>query len=144
MLFSNDHSFQEIEEEAEYSYSYTIDETVYSTFLSAFQDQSPIHIDESFARTAGFSGRVMHGAILNGFLSHFVGMHFPGRSSLILSVNMNYHLPTYLGDLLTLTAQVRQKVEAAQVVVLAIKFVNQLTGRAVASGKVQVSLRDEQ
>lgn len=144
MLFSHDISFSEIEEQTEYSYSYTIDETVYSTFLSAFHDQSPIHVDESYARTAGFAGRVMHGAILNGFLSHFVGMHLPGRRSLILSVNMNYHLPTYLGDVLMLKAEVRQKVETAQVVVLAVKFVNQLTGRAVASGKVQVSLRDEQ
>jgi acyl dehydratase len=144
MLFSRDHSFHDIEEGAEYSHSYTIDETVYGALLSVFQDQSPIHIDDSYARTAGFSGCVMHGAIFNGFLSHFVGMYFPGRRSLILSVNMNYHLPSYLGDKVTLTARVRQKVETARVVVLDVKFVNQTSAKTAASGRVQILVRDEE
>lgn len=144
MLSSRDYNFDDIKENAEYSRSYTIDAAVYNTFLLVFKDQSPIHVDESYARTAGFSGRVMHGAILNGFLSHFVGMYFPGQRSLILSVSMNYNLPSYLGDKLTLKARVRQKVETAQVVVLEVKFVNQLSEKVVASGKVQVSLRNEE
>ena len=144
MLCSRDHSFQDIEEGAEYSHSYTIDEAVYDALLSIFQDQSPIHIDDTYARAAGFVSCVMHGAIFNGFLSHFVGMYFPGRRSLILSVNMNYHLPSYLGDTVTLTARVRQKAETARVVVLDVRFVSQLSEKVVVSGKVQVSLRDEQ
>ena len=144
MLFSRDYSFHDIEEGAEYSHSYTIDETVYEALLSIFRDQSPIHVDDTYARAAGFVSCVMHGAIFNGFLSHFVGMYFPGRRSLILSVNLNYHIPSYLGDKVRLTARVRQKVETARVVVLDVKFVSKLSKRVVVSGKVQVSLRDEQ
>lgn len=142
MHLSQVYSFHEIQEHSEHSHVYTIDEDVYHALITAFRDRSPIHVDEAYAREAGFSGCVMHGAILNGFLSHFVGMHFPGRKSLILTVSLNYHNPTYLGDEIELTARVRQKVETGQVVVLDVKFVNRTADRVAASGKAHVSLRN--
>lgn len=143
MPYANDYSFREIEENAEFSRLYTIDDKVYQALVAVFQDQSPVHVDEEYAKSAGFAGRVMHGAILQGFLSHFVGMHFPGKKSLILSVNLNYHRPSYLGDQINLTARVRQKVETGQVIVLEVKFTNLASEALAASGKVQVALRNE-
>ncbi len=142
MHFAQDYSFNEIEENSEFSHIYTIDEAVYTALVSVFQDESPVHIDEDYAKSAGFAGRVMHGAILQGFLSHFVGMRFPGKRSLILSVNLNYHRPSYLGDEITLTARARQKVETGQVIVLEVKFINNKTETIVASGKVQIAVRN--
>ncbi len=136
-----DFTFEEIEENSEISETYAIDEAAHEALTNVFRDRSPIHVDESYARAAGFPGRVMHGAILQGFLSHFVGMRFPGRHSLILSVNINYHRPSYLNDELRLTVRVRQKVETGRVVVLEAKFYNQASNEIVASGKVQVSVR---
>lgn len=143
MHYAPDYNFQEIEENAEFSHIYTINDAVYNALVSVFQDKSPIHIDETYAKAAGFAGRVMHGAILQGFLSHFVGMYFPGKRSLILSVNLNYHRPSYLGDEIQLTACVRQKVETGQVIVLNVNFVNTASRQVLASGKVQVALRNE-
>lgn len=143
MQYAQDYSFNEIKENSEFSHSYIIDETVYDALTFVFKDRSPIHIDEDYAKSAGFSGRVMHGAILQGFLSHFVGMHFPGRRSLILSVNINYHRPSYLGDEIQLTALVRQKVETGQVIVTSVRFINLITKDVVASGKVQIAIRNE-
>lgn len=143
MHYAQDYSFEEIEENSEFSNSYTIEEKVYEAMVSTFQDRSPVHIDEDYAKAAGFTGRVMHGAILQGFLSHFVGMQFPGKRSLILSVNLNYHRPSYLGDEVRLTARVRQKVETGQVIVLEVKFLNIATQEILASGRVQVGLRND-
>jgi acyl dehydratase len=143
MHYAQDYSFDEIEENSEFSHLYKIDESAYDALLNVFQDRSPIHVDEEYAKSARFSGRVMHGAILQGFLSHFVGMRFPGKRSLILSVNINYHRPSYLGDDIRLTARVRQKVETGQVVVLDVKFLNIASNVVVASGKVQVAIRNE-
>jgi Acyl dehydratase len=143
MLCAKDYSFREIGENAEFSHLYRIDEAVYEALTDVFGDRSPIHVDESYARTAGFAGRVMHGAILHGFLSHFVGMHFPGRRSLLLSVNLNYRRPSYLNDEIRLTARVRQKLETVQVVVLDVNFVNTVSLDVLASGRVQVALRNE-
>lgn len=142
MHFARDYSFDEIEENSEFSHIYKIDEAVYNALVSVFGDESPVHVDEEYAKSAGFDGRVMHGAILQGFLSHFVGMRFPGKRSLILSVNLNYHRPSSLGDEITLTARVRQKVETGQVIVLEVKFINNKSETIVASGKVQIAVRN--
>ncbi len=139
----SDFSFENIEIGAEYIRSYEITDAVYRALTDVFQDKSPVHVDEQYAASSGFSGRVMHGAILQGFLSHFVGMHFPGKKSLILSVNINYHRPSYLGDEILLAARVRQTVETGRVVVLEVKFTNVAAQTLAASGKVQVALRNE-
>lgn len=136
-----DYKFEEIIEDAEFSHLYAVSEPVYRALTDIFHDQSPLHVDEEYARAAGFSGRVMHGAILQGFLSHFVGMYFPGKRSLILSVNIGYRNPIYLGDEVRLAARVRQKVETGRVVVLDVKFTNTASGETLASGRVQVSVR---
>lgn len=143
MRYAKDYSFQDIRENMEFSRLYTIDEAAYGALLSTFRDKSPIHINERYARSAGFSGRICHGAILQGFLSHFVGMYFPGKRSLILSVNVSYRRPSYLGDEVRLLVNVKQKVETGQVVVLDVRFVNTASDELVASGRVQVAMRNE-
>lgn len=142
MQSPRDFPFQEIEEGAEYSESYKIGKEAVSALTDVFKDRSPVHVDENYARAAGFDGRVTHGAILNCFLSHFIGMCFPGRRSMLLSANLNYRLPCYAGDELTLKALVKQKVESAGVIVLDVRFVRGKTEELTASGRVQVKVRD--
>ena len=136
------YSYQQIEENSEFSKLYRIDEPVYRALVEAFGDESPLHIDDEYARHSGFERRVMHGAILQGFLSNFVGMHLPGKQSLILSVSLNYHQPSYFGDEIILTARVRQKTEMGRAVVLDVKFRNAATDTLVASGRAQIGLRN--
>ena len=133
--------FCEIEVDSEFSHTYTVDENVHDAMASTFNDRSPIHVDETYAVAEGFRGRVMHGAILNGFLSHFVGMRFPGKRSLLTSVTINYNHPFYLDEEIRLTARVRQKVESQRVIVLDFKFSNADSGVKIASGKAQVVVR---
>lgn len=121
---------------------YVISFEVYESFLRAFDDRSPIHVDDAYARGAGFIDRVMHGAILNGFVSHFVGMVFPGESSLLLSAELRYQQPSYLGDRLLLRAKVAQKLDTQQVIVLHVTFLNQTRGVTAATGRVQVKVRE--
>lgn len=139
----NDYAFAEIDEGTIVSHDYSIKPSVYKAFLEAFNDFSPIHVEDDYARARGFQQRVMHGAILNGFLSHFIGMHFPGRRALWLSTDLRYLKPSYLGDQLRLDATVAQKVESQSVIVLNIVFHNETQGIIVARGRVQVAVRNE-
>ena len=82
----------------------------------------------------------MHGAILNGFVSHFVGVRFPGRRSLLLSVDLRYASPSYLGDTVEITAVVAQRVDAQQVVVLRLEVKNLTRGTRAANGRAQVKI----
>ena len=143
MPSDSNYSFADIVEGMTVDRDYTLTKTVYEAFLLAFDDRSPVHVDDGYAQASGFRERVMHGAILNGFLSNFIGMHFPGRQSLWLSVDLRYLRPTYLGDALNLQAVVAQKVESQRVLVLNIVIRNHTQVVVTARGKVQVALRDD-
>jgi 3-hydroxybutyryl-CoA dehydratase len=121
--------------------NYLISSKIYEGFLSTFEDYSPIHIDENEAHERGFAGRVMHGAILNGFLSHFVGMTLPGAESLLLSADIRYLSPSYLGDKIRLRGEIMQKLDTHRVIVLNAQFTNLTRDVLAASGRVQVKIR---
>lgn len=134
----NDHAFEELSVGQEFERAYVITDGVYQHFLDAFQDVSPLHVDDTFAREHGFAGVVMHGAILNGFISHFVGVEVPGRRALIQSVSVEYRAPSYLGDRIVIRAKVAQKVDALRVMILSLSLHDATRDVLVAKGKVQI------
>ena len=119
---------------------YEITLEVYEGFLRLFGDCSPLHVDADYAKICDFTDILMHGAILNGFISNFVGMVYPGGKSLELSVDIRYLKPAYLGDTLRLVGKITQKLDVQQVVVLHITFLNQTRGGTTANGRVQVKM----
>jgi acyl dehydratase len=127
---------------AQFEREYAIEPRLYEGFLALFGDLSPVHVDDAYARASGFEGRVMHGAILNGFLSHFIGMVCPGQRALLLSADIRYAKPSYLGDRIAIRASISQVVESQRVVVLNIEFFNATKTQKVARGRVQVAIRD--
>jgi len=131
-------AFDEIEAGMVRQWDYAITRQVYEGFMAAFDDRSPVHVDEGFARARGFEGRVMHGAILNGFVSHFVGMVFPGVQSLLLSTDLRFSKPSYAEDLLRLEARVMHKLESEKVILLDVTFTNLTRSWLAARGRVQV------
>jgi acyl dehydratase len=135
--------YEEIALETSESWEYIISPEVYDHFLRAFDDRSPIHVDGKYAESCGYPGPVMHGSILNGFLSHFVGMYFPGRFSLLLSADIRFAQPSYLGDTIRLEARVSQKLDVSRVVILDVNFQNITRDYLAARGRIQVMLRKE-
>ena len=133
-------SLAELTEGMSHARDYTITPEVYRHFLAAFDDRSPIHVDAAAARARGFPDLVMHGGILNGFVSHFVGMEFPGAHSLLLSTELRFSHPTHLGDTLRLEARVERIVVSQQVVLLHVRFLNLNRENLAATGRVQVRI----
>lgn len=133
--------FEDLTEGLTSSRDYVISDEAYGALTDTFGDRSPIHMDEDIARGAGFTGRVMHGAILNAFLSHFVGMVMPGALSVLQSVDLRYLKPSYLGERVALRATVAQRSEAARTVVLDITVTNVDQNVVVARGRAQVGIR---
>ena len=139
----NNYRYPDISVGMKTAHDYTITPAVYENFLAAFQDHSPVHVDEAYARQSGFDGKVMHGALLNGFLSHFVGMIFPGKPSLLLAVDMRFSQPSFLDDVLQLEANVSQKLDSQNVIVLDFTFKNLTRHTVAARGRAQIKLRNE-
>ncbi len=135
-----DLTFEDLREGDAFEEPYSIEQGVYDAFVAASNDRSPLHVDDAYARKRGFEAKVMHGTLLNAFVSHFVGMRVPGRRALLLSVDLHYVKPSYMGDRLTLRARVAQKVEALRAVVLHVEIHNETRGVLVGRGRVQVAV----
>ncbi|MDI9339182.1 MAG: MaoC/PaaZ C-terminal domain-containing protein [Sediminibacterium sp.] len=122
-----------------YTQQFTVTEAVYNGFLNAFGDRNPLHTDEAYAMQKGFQGRVMHGNILNGFLSYFIGECLPTKDVIIHSQSIQFNKPVFLNDTLLLEAQVAEVIESVKVVSFKYTFKN-AEGKRVAKGEIQIGL----
>lgn len=122
-----------------YTQQFTVTEAVYNGFLNAFEDRNPLHTDEAYAVQKGFQGRVMHGNILNGFLSYFIGECLPTKDVIIHSQSIQFNKPVFLSDTLLLEAQVAEVIESVKVVNFKYTFKN-AEGKRVAKGEIQIGL----
>ncbi len=123
--------------------NYQVTPDVYYSFQRASNDYNPLHTDEAFARRKGFNQRVMYGNILNGFVSHFVGMALPTRDVMIQTQDIQFRKPVFLGDALTLQAEIETTSEAVEIINYKLKFYRQVGGEKpllIATGHVQIGL----
>ena len=81
----------------------------------------------------------MHGNILNGFLSYFIGECLPTKDVIILSQQINYNKPVYLNDNLEFEAEVAEVYESVNVIKFKFLFKNSI-GTIVAKGNFQIGL----
>ena len=118
---------------------FVVTDKTYSGFIQLFKDENPLHTDEQFAKEKGFKGIVMHGNILNGFISYFIGECLPTKNVIIHSQEIQYKVPIYLNDKLKLEAEVKGIYESVNAVELKYNFTNSAS-KTVAKGKVQIGL----
>ena len=111
-----------------------IDESAVTSFAALSGDTAPLHTDEAFARSHGFSGRLVHGALLAAFVSRLVGMVMPGAYSILERMDLAFRLPCYAPCELEIAGRVRHISEAVSSVLLEIT-IQDGTGRVVATGK---------
>lgn len=122
-----------------FRYSFTVSEEVYKGFIAVFNDRNPLHTDEAFAQAKGFKGKVMHGNILNGFVSYFIGECLPDKDVIIHHQEIKYNLPVYLGDTLNFYAEIKDIFESVNAFEFAFYFSN-ADDKKVAKGKIQIGL----
>ena len=117
--------------------SFTVTEAVHAGFIQLFNDRHPYHTDDTAARSRGFRGKIMHGNILSGFLSFFVGECLPIKTVVIQSQEINFHRPFYLHDALTLHAEVIDVYESVRTIEFRFFFENQ-DKLKIAKGRLNI------
>ncbi len=118
---------------------YQVTEKIYNGFIDLFDDRNPLHTDEKFAREKNFSGKVMHGAILNGFLSNFIGEQLPVKNVIVLTYAISFTQPVYLGDKLKLTATVTEVFDSVNCIDIKYQFRNSREN-AVSKGNISIKI----
>jgi 3-hydroxybutyryl-CoA dehydratase len=130
MMFKVDDSFSE---------NFTVSNEIYQGFITLFKDKNPLHTNTQFATEKGFQSEVMHGNILNGFLSYFIGEGLPTKNVIIHSQEIQYKNPVYLNDILDFKATVIGVYDSVNAVEFKFDFRNK-DAKVVAKGKIQIGL----
>jgi 3-hydroxybutyryl-CoA dehydratase len=69
-------------------------------------DTNPLHVDEAFARSSGFPGRVVFGLLTSSFYSRLVGVYLPGKRALLDGIDVEFKSPAFVGDRLTVSGEI--------------------------------------
>lgn len=90
------------------SYAKTVTETDIVMFAGLSGDTNPVHLNDEYARTTMFEGRIAHGMLSAGFISTVLGTRLPGPGTIYLSQNLQFKAPVRIGDTVTAKVIVRE------------------------------------
>lgn len=80
------------------AYIHTVTETDVQHFADISGDHNPVHLDETYARTTRFKGRIVHGMLSASFLSTAIAARLPGPGTIYLTQNLSFRAPVRIGD----------------------------------------------
>jgi 3-hydroxybutyryl-CoA dehydratase len=75
-------------------------------FAQVTGDTNPLHLDEAYARTTTFAGRIAHGMLSASYISAVLGTELPGAGSIYVSQTLNFRRPVRIGDEVTAMVKV--------------------------------------
>ncbi len=119
------------------TYSKTLTEDDLVLFAAVSGDVNPVHLDAEFAATTMFKERIAHGMWTGGVISAAIALELPGPGTIYLGQNLSFRAPVKVGDTITVTLEVTDKVDDKKFVTMKCTATNQ-HGKAVVKGEAQV------
>ncbi len=119
-------------------FSKTVTETDIYLFAGITGDFNPAHIDEAYAQGTFFKTRIAHGMLSAGFISAVIGTRLPGPGTVYMRQTLDFLAPVRIGDTVTATVEVIEKMEDKKRVRLRTTCVNQ-EGTRILDGEALVS-----
>jgi acetate kinase len=108
-----------------------------SLFAAVSGDVNPAHMDPDFARTDMFHGIIAHGMFGGALISTVLGTCLPGPGTIYLAQDLRFRRPVSVGDTITATVTVTEKVALHGNVKLDCVCTNQ-RGEKVITGVAEV------
>ncbi|THD77272.1 MAG: MaoC family dehydratase [Phenylobacterium sp.] len=105
-------------------------------FAEVSGDSNPVHLDEAYAKTTTFGGRIAHGMLSAAYVSAVLGTRLPGPGAIYLSQSLRFRRPVRIGDEVTARATVTALDEKRGQVTL--ETVCLVAGKTVMDGEALV------
>lgn len=121
------------------SFTVTVTPEMMAQFYAITGDDSPIHMDESYAQGRGYPGRVVYGMLGASFFSTLAGVYLPGEHCLLHGVECKFSKPIFIGDTLTVTGKVVSVSEAVAEAEIKAVITNQ-DGKKVTRGTIRAGV----
>jgi 3-hydroxybutyryl-CoA dehydratase len=118
------------------TFAKTITEADIVLFAGASGDNNAVHINEEFARTTQFKGRIAHGMLSASVISAAIAGRLPGPGTIYLGQNLRFKAPVRPGDTVQAKVTVQELLlEKGRVVLSTVCTVN---GKVVIDGDALV------
>lgn len=115
----------------------TVTEADIVNFAGITGDFNPIHMDEEYAKTSRFKGRIAHGIFSAALISSVLGNKLPGPGCIYLKQNLVFMAPVRIGDTITAEAEILEVINAKKRLRLRTFCKNQ-EGKVVLEGEALV------
>ena len=119
------------------SYAKTLTEEDILLFANVSGDINPVHLDEDFAKSTHFGGRIAHGIWSASLISAAIATELPGPGSIYLGQNLQFKRPVFINDRLSVELEIKEKIDKRQRVIINCKVSNQ-NNQVVLTGEADV------
>src|SRR5271165_4707921 len=86
----------------------TITESDIGLFAGISGDTNALHINEEYAASTFFGGRIAHGILTTGLISATIANQLPGPGSIYMEQNIRFLAPVRPGDTVNATVKVKE------------------------------------
>lgn len=118
------------------SFAKTVTEADIVMFAGVSGDVNAVHLNEEYAKTTMFGGRIAHGMLSAGFISAALANKLPGPGTVYLAQTLRFKAPVRAGDTVTATVTVKEVVVEKKRAV--IETVCTVAGKPVIEGEATV------
>ena len=137
MPIISNHTYEEITIGQTEEYSKSVEERDIQLFAAVSGDVNPVHLDPAFAARTSFGERIAHGMLTGALVSAALAMKLPGPGTIYVSQSLRFRQPVKIGDLITVSLEVKSKEDRRRTVTLDCRARNE-AGKIVAQGEAQV------
>jgi 3-hydroxybutyryl-CoA dehydratase len=120
------------------SFGKTVTEADIGLFAGISGDINALHLNEEYAATTPFGGRIAHGILTTGLISATIANKLPGPGTIYLEQQVRFLAPVRPGDTVTATVTVKEVIaERGQVI---LETICRVGGKDVISGEAKVKV----
>ena len=132
----NGYDYEDLRPGMSATFAKTITEADIVLFAAASGDNNAVHINEEFAQTTQFKGRIAHGMLTASVISAAIAGRLPGPGTVYLSQNLRFKAPVKPGDTVHACVTVKEMLPEKRRVSLS--TVCSVTGKVVIDGDALV------
>jgi len=104
----NGYDYEDLKPGMTATFAKTITEADIVLFAAVSGDNNAVHINEEFAQTTRFKGRIAHGMLTASVISAAIASRLPGPGTVYLSQNLRFKAPVKPGDTVHATVTVKE------------------------------------
>jgi len=129
----NGYDIEDLQPGMSASISKTITDADIVLFSGVSTDTNAVHINEEFAQTTMFGGRIAHGMLTATLISAVLGNRLPGPGTIYMGQTLKFKAPVRPGDTVTATVTVKEVIVEKKRAIL--DTVCTIGGKAVIEGE---------